>query len=141
MKGEEIRISEFNELQFKMIRIHKLQDQINELWLNPLQPSLAFGDYNYKLLISILENLYSEVHPKCDEKEQEKVKGIFDSINELAENEPPFEKQHPMAKNVTLDRKKWLTLKVKLKELNLYIRTLLDNHGFSPDKDLDLMGL
>jgi len=139
---EDVRISEFNELQFKMLRVHKLQDQINELSINPLSPNLSFGDYNYNLIISILESLYSEVHAKCDKEEQERARKKFEEIDNLIENNSPYEKgNHPTSKKSILNKENWKKIKKEIKELNLYTRTLLDKHGFSPDKDLDLLGL
>jgi len=138
MAGEDIRISEFNELQFKMIRIHKLQDQINELWINPLSPNFSFGDYNYNLIIAILEDLYSEVHAKCSKEEQDKIKEDFENIEDTIEKNPPYVKgNHPTSKRASLDMPNWKELKRELKRINLYIRTLLDNHGYSPDKSWD----
>ena len=142
MIDEGIRISEFNELQFKMIRIHKLQDQINELWINPLAPNLAFGDYNYQLIISILENLYSEVHAKCKEEEQIKINKSFEDIEKLIEDSPIFESgNHPLSKKLVLSIDNWKEIRKEIKALLLYIKVLLDNHGFSPDKDSDADGL
>jgi len=141
MEEENLRLSEFNELQFKMIRIHKLQEQINDLWVNPLAANFAFGEYNYRLLISILQSLYSEVHPKCEEKEKEDIQIMMDEIEDyLEENEPYSSSNHPTSKKLQLDIDNWKELKKRIIKLNLKVRELLDAHGFVPDKNM-LRGL
>lgn len=140
--SEEIRLSEFNELQFKMIRIHKLQDQINELWINALAPNLSFGDYNFNLIIRNLESLYSEVHAKCGDEEREKADKMFEELDDKIIDAPPFEsKNHPTSRKASLSEENWKAIKKGIREINFYIRELLDNHGYSPDKDDDTRGL
>jgi len=139
---DDIRISEFNELQFKMLRVHKLQDQINELFINPLNLNIMFNDYNYSLIVSILFSLYSEVDSKCTPDEKKEGTKKFLEIEELIMENPPYEKgNHPISKVMTINRENWNPIKIKLRELNLFVRNLLDNHGFNPDKDSELMGL
>jgi len=139
---EDIRISEFNELQFKMIRIHKLQDQINELFVNPLSPNLAFGDYNYNLLVSIIRNLYAEVHSKCTDEEREEINNLLEDIDNLMEDEPPYQQSnHPTGRKAILDNDNWKKLRKKIHTLNLKVRGLLDAHGYNPDKNYELDGL
>ena len=136
--SEEIRISEFNELQFKMMRVHTLQHQINELWINPLSPNLTFGDYNFNLIISNLESLYAEVYAKCSNDEIETTDKLFANIERKIHETPPYESNcHPTSKKTSLNKESWFSIKNDIRKLNFHIRKLLDNHGFSPDKDDD----
>lgn len=140
--SEDIKISEFNELQFKMIRIHKIQDQINELWNNPLIMNHFFGNYNYESLLSNIQRLYSECYAKTTEHERKEYKKLIEEIEKLIEDKPPFEKsQHPLGKRLSFNKNNWKELNKKLTALDLYVRELLDKHGFSPDKDDGLGGL
>jgi len=138
---DDINVSEFNEMQFKMIRIHKLQDQINELWNNPFGSVYGFN-YNYEVLFSVIESLYAEVYSKCTKEEKKKAKQRFENVETILEKKPAFEKsKHPSSRRQEFNKDNWKVLKKKLKRLNLYTRQLLENHGFSPNKDFDMMGL
>jgi len=140
--SEDIRISEFNELQFKMIRVHKLQDQINELWNCPLMMNFNFGSYNYESIFSNLQSLYAEVYAKCTPDEIKEYNGLEEEIEKLIEDEPPFEfGNHPTSKKASLNKDNWKEINKKLSDLRKLIKRLLDNHGYSPDKDDGMSGL
>lgn len=138
---DNIRVSEFNELQFKMIRIHKLQDQINILWVNPTMMNFGFGTYNYESIYANLQMLYGEVYAKCTPDEIESYENIKNRIDELIENNPPYEiKNHPTGKKPNFNKDNWKEINNELHKLYLLIRKLLDAHGYSPDKNV-LRGL
>lgn len=146
---QENRESEYNELAFKMKRIHTLQGKIHSYWENPKSKWMnAFCDndkqenltYGFILIFRNLENLYYEVQPKCSEEERKEVEKIIEEIDKLIlhEEECIMEKKQRYDNMVLLySDEKWSQLKTKLRKLQYRLGELLQNHGYNPDKGED----
>jgi len=138
------RESEFNELAFKIARINRLQDKCNILWQSPKQKwfnqEIMGGgpQFGFVLISSNLLQLYKEVRPKCNSKEREKMDKAKDKISELSEKEDDAIGKKGINGDKVIyryDHKKWLEIKKLLDTFENNVRDLLDEHGFSPDKN------
>ena len=87
------KLSTFNEAAYQMLRIHKLQDAINEKSLTPLwkfpneiEPSQYL--YGYQIIINALEGLFVEVSSKLSQKELEEGLETKKKINNFLKEKP-----------------------------------------------------
>ncbi len=90
---EDIDKSSYNEAALKMIRIHKLQEQVNVCSTNPLIFNQDYQCYNYQLMFRCLNSLYQEISDKLS-KEKE-IPGMTKMRKELKK----FMKDHPIFKD------------------------------------------
>lgn len=148
----EKKLSEFNELAFKMLRIHRLQDRVNSLWQSPTEMWVnnnsmnGAPEYGFILIIRALCSLYKEVRPKCTNgKSGEKEKG--DKMrNKLSEKSAKgvlaiSNKAYNGDKKVlNYKPNKWNDLRKEIETFEDFIRDMIQEHGFTPDKS-DVKGL
>jgi len=66
--------SKFNAGMLQMQRIHKLQDEMNNLNKNLIAVDIETGLRNYEVLVNCINSLFQEVSPKLSDKE--KVEGL-----------------------------------------------------------------
>jgi len=76
------QVSDWNEAGLKMIRIHRIQTELNVAMMNPLQRNES-EDYNYIVVFNLISRLYHEGKPKYATKEILEVDGFKNVIDEL----------------------------------------------------------
>ena len=139
--------SEFNELAYKMLRVHKLQDKINMIWSAPTNMWLNDGNgqmqMGFVLIASYTGRLYSEVRSKCTPAEMEEMDELRNTLSEIVDK--GREAIYPLRKNLDrqeerYDHEEWLRIKKLLEYYNDKVLILLDEHGFNPNKN-DVHGL
>lgn len=136
------KVSEFNEAALKMMRLDRIQDHLNELWVYPTAYNVELARYNYEIIQSLIESLYQEVRPKMRDEEKKKGEQYIEIIDRYMEEFPPHkEKRQIEESKKEFDRSNWRKIKKALRTFESFVRHQLDNHGFgSPNKD-DVKGL
>lgn len=140
-------ISEWNEGNFKNLRLHEAQEIINLGKVNPFSLSEDETTWNYLLWKAGIDILYGEGESKYSGEEKEEIDKIRDLIDSLIYFKPPF--KTIITKNYDGGKKNYLIInenqeRIK-KFLRLYERQVKyynDKHGLSTrNKEEDLRGL
>lgn len=133
MERETHRESEYNEGSFQMIRCHEVQTRLHQYKLNLSGWNLVYGDYNYNLLFSDLNNLFAEGSEKFSEPEIKKCSEWKAAIEKLMETHPPHETVKKVFghKKIRLDQLNLKTLTEMLFQYELKIREFRDKHGLT----------
>lgn len=134
--------SEFNEAALKMMRLDRIQDKLNELWVYPTAYNVDTGKYNYEIIQSLIESLFQEVRPKMRDEEVTKGESFVDIVDNCLENLPPHQDiKEGESSDKRFNRENWRIVKKTLRKFESFVRGQLDRHGFgSPEKE-DLSGL
>lgn len=140
-------ISEWNEGNFKTLRLHESQELINMGKMNPFEYSEDGTKWNYVIWKSGIDILYGEGQSKYGEPEIKEIDCIKTLSENLIELFPPFkilrESKYFGNENKFIPIKKNQS-KIK-KYLELYekqVKIYNDAHGLSTrNKDDDLRGL
>jgi len=128
------RISEWNEATLKVIRLHEIQDAINNFKMNPL--GITQGRFNYEWFAKNVEALYGEGYSKYDSKERKKCDEVRKLVFWALENQPPcyFNKDE----SVVEESKSFIVDKDRLNNfmelLEIYVRLVKDyndKHGLT----------
>lgn len=140
-------ISEWNEGNFKNLRLHEAQQLINMGKINPFGMSENGTSWNYQVWKSGIDILYGEGQSKYSEGEIDEIDNIQELIETILRIKPPFKTitEHsyigtnnnfvPITENQRKIEKFLKLYEKKVKEYN-------DAHGLSTrNKDEDLKGL
>ena len=126
--------SEWNEATLKIIRLHEIQTAINLLKINPLGRSN--GEWNYKHILTMIDNLYGEGYSKYSPREREEVDRLKRLCHEALKYLPPHLLE--VEETIGKDKKMYLFNKQNYEMLDglmeAYIsrvRVLNDDHGLT----------
>ncbi|MBU1235142.1 MAG: hypothetical protein KKC77_19815 [Proteobacteria bacterium] len=128
--------SEWNEAMFKMMRLHKIQTEINVVKMNPLSKYELTGQYNYVAWFNLLKNLYDEGKAKYKKVELEEV----DTIREVADNiilKCPIHQTRVSSgyggnkPTAVFNKEYWDILRKLLEVMETKIKLYNDKHGLS----------
>lgn len=139
MGNEEGRISEWNEGNFKSIRLHEIQDSINKLRLNPLM--ITEGKFNYIWLIHNIDILCGEGYSKYSKTERKEVDEIQELLYQACENLPPTlvvenEGIAGKEKTFTVHKERYQKLMELITIFERKVKDYNDKHGLtSPNKE------
>lgn len=143
MSSEEGKISQYNEAQLKMVRIHECQSMVNRLRTNMLGKDYLSNKYNYEVVISELLSLLMEVRGKLTVDEKKKIQWWEEMITKFLEYYPP----HTYITNSSfaqskrefmLNNSNWRILSKVIFDLESFARDMLEEHGYgSFDRDED----
>lgn len=129
------QMSEWNEAMFKMMRLHRIQTEINVVKMNPLS-KYEDGQYNYVVWFNLLKNLYDEGKAKYKVKELEEVDKIKETIELLMERCPAHVIRYGVGYGssrarsiINLDN--WKVIKGMLELFETKIKLYNDLHGLS----------
>lgn len=127
------KISEFNSASFKMLRLHKIMDTLNELDDNLFAWNLEKNTFNYKLKFSKCENLFQEVESKLTEDERKEILKLRDALREFMHKHQAFkvitDKVYPYRQREIPDKEIQIIIEKYLSLLESMCRRLIDAHG------------
>jgi hypothetical protein len=136
IKGE---ISEWNEGNFKSMRLHQAQELINYSKVNPFGRTV--NKWNYELWFVGIDIMLGEGIQKYNESESTISLDLKKEVEELMGKEKIcFISSNNLRKIVTINIEPWKKLKVKLEELEYLIKRYNDKHGLST-KNVGTKGL
>ena len=130
---EDVKISEFNSAAFKMRRLDKIMDSLNELDNNLLAWNEVYHDWNYKIKFAKCENLYQEVESKLTDTEKTKIEGLRNALQYFIDNNPVwktiYSKVYPYKEKKKLDEMAFKIIRDFLTKYESVCRQLIDDHG------------
>ena len=139
------QISEWNEGDYKNLRLHKAQEIINAATLNPLKPIILFDmkKYGYEFWFDGINILFGEGISKYGETEVTEVEKIRDEIEELMEKDPAHKNfsNYNGQTGYSIHPDKWTPIKKKLREFEYKVKKYNDEHGLSTRNKDDDEGL
>lgn len=136
IKGE---ISEWNEGNFKSMRLHQAQELINYSKVNPFGRTV--NKWNYELWFVGVDIMLGEGIQKYNDSESDKSIELKKEVEGLMEKERIcFISNNNSRKIVTINTDPWKLLKVKLEEFEYLIKRYNDKHGLST-KNVGTKGL
>jgi|TARA_R100000687_G_C6387165_1_gene135533 uncharacterized protein (DUF4415 family) len=132
-ESSEPKISAFNSAAFKMQRLHKILDLLNDLDANITAYNEEYQEYNYNIKFSKCENLYQEVESKLTSKEKIKIETLRRYISNFMEENQVFKvvknKTYPYSSKKVLNAGILRILKDLLSKYESECRRLVDAHG------------
>ncbi len=145
-EGNKGSISEWNEGNFKNLRLHEAQELINMGKVDPFSYSSEGTSWNYQIWKAGIDILYGEGCSKYttgEESEIDEVKKIKDFIELFCDTKPPFKQitehhidsqQSKFIPNIENQRK----IKEMLEMYEKIVKQYNDDHGLSTrNKDED----
>lgn len=132
----EQRTTRFNAGIAQTIRIHRLQDKINQYNMNPISYNEHEGNWNYELIISCLESLYKEAEAKLNVESRKKYYELYKIVHDALEEYPIYQtvKTVNSGAKSKFNESYWKIFKKLLFKYESHIRGLLDDVGLNnPD--------
>jgi len=131
---EENRVSEWNEANFKMKRLHDIQEAINFFKLEPTQ--ITEGKFHYEKHFKYLNALAGEGRSKYADTEKLKVDRIKLIITEMLAKLPPHSRiivdnMNGSKNGFTLDKDRLKIILTLIDEYEDVIKEFNDKHGLS----------
>ena len=128
-------VSEWNEAVFKMMRLHKIQTELNIVKMNPLA-KYENGQYNYLMWFNFLCSLYFEGKAKYKAKEIEEIDSIKKVIEDMLLKRPVHIAKINISYGGTkqvdvLRNENWNQIKKLLELLETQVKFYNDTHGLS----------
>jgi len=138
------QVSEWNEAMFKMIRLHKLQTEINISFMNPFDKNET-GEYNYKVAFNLLCRLYGEGKAKYKATEIVEVDTIKDILENLMYKFPVhcsrINSSYDGDKRIdTFNNGNWKLIKQFLDMFETKVKYYNDVHGLSTKNAENMSG-
>ncbi len=134
--NEEYAESKFNAGMAQMMRIHNLQQLINQCNLNPFELDFDPRIRNYQVKFNTLNSLLMEAHSKLTSKERDDIEKMRDRLSR-------FMKGHPVVSIRTrinregikkIDYKLWDVTETFITEYEAAVKDLLEKHGINSPK-------
>lgn len=130
---DDIKISEFNSAGFKMRRLDKIMDALNELDNNLKAFNPLYQEYNYILKFHRCENLFQEVESKLTEEERRQANVLRNALQYFIDNNPVWktvrEKIYPYKSKKVIDEIAFRIIRDFLSKYESLCRKLIDVHG------------
>jgi len=127
------KMSAFNSAGFKMQRLHKILDLLNDLDTNLTAYNEQFQEYNYKIKFHKCENLYQEVESKLTKLEKVDIEILRDYIKEFMDKYDVFRtikiKVYPFSSKRVINTSILRILRDLLSKYESECRRLVDAHG------------
>jgi len=129
------KVSEWNEADYKMKRLHELQTEINKCNMMPLSKHFLNGEWNYIILFRCISALYSEGNAKYKQAELDEVNKLKEMITKHLKVCPPHKPKNKAGSGNqmqwTLNLENWELLQKLLEEYEYKVRYYNDKHGLS----------
>ena len=127
------KMSAFNSAGFKMQRLHKILDLLNDLDTNLTAYNEQFQEYNYRIKFHKCENLYQEVESKLTKLEKVDIEILRKYIIEFMDNHDVFRtvkiKVYPFSSKKVINTHILRILRDLLSRYESECRRMVDNHG------------
>ncbi len=138
-EASEGKVSEFNAAAYKMRRLDKIQDSLNEIRSNLWAWNLDFQSYNYVLYFKNCESLHQEVHSKLKETEIKTIDKLRFAIKTFIKKYPTYTQTINVSnsKNNRLKFDPQLASMIEdcLFKYELMCRRYIDEHGMDTRYD------
>lgn len=131
-------VSEWNEGNFKSMRLHQAQMLINNAKINPF--SRNSNKWSYELWFSGIDIMYGEGQQKYSESEKKSCKELKAEVEELLKIRVCSPIKQNGKEGVSVSVVTWDQLKPKLEEFEYLVKTYNDKHGLST-KNVGTKGL
>jgi hypothetical protein len=129
----DFKISAFNSAGFKMQRLHKILDLLNDLDANLTAFNEEFQEYNYKIKFHKCENLYQEVESKLTPKEKARIETLRIYIINFMDKHSVFKtikkKTYPFSSKQIINTNILQIVRDLLSRYETECRRLVDAHG------------
>ena len=128
------QISEWNEGDYKNLRLHKAQEIINFASIDPFKKLNFFGTiiFGYKAWFEGINILFREGKAKYSETEFGEVKKLREEIETLlSENEICKEFEERGRRVISINLNNWKEIKKKLNDYEDKVYMYNDSHGLS----------
>ena len=129
------QISEWNEGDYKNLRLHKAQEIINASTLNPLGKMNLFGinKLGYRFWFDGIDMLFGEGMSKYSPDEVKEIEKLREEVENLIESNPASKNftNWKGEKGESIHYDKWKPIKKKLREFEYKVKKYNDNHGLS----------
>ena len=122
-------MSGFNEASFKMLRLHELQKNLNDVKQNPFAYNYEIGSFNFQISFRVLNQYLQEIVSRLSSEEIIVVTTIRDLIKKFMELKIAEFKKNK--KSVFIDAERWKFLEPHMESYETLLRTLADRHGFA----------
>lgn len=127
-------ISEWNEGDFKNLRLHQAQDIINQSVINPFG-KFQFGSltkWGYELRLDGINILFGEGMQKYSDDEYKKTIELKKAVEELIEKNVVCSTIKSNGRiGVSINKNNWKKIKEKIEEFEYEVKYLNDKHGLS----------
>jgi len=140
------QVSEWNEGNFKNLRLHEAQEMINIHKINPLKP-IGFNRYHYHLWISAVNVLYGEGQSKYSDDEIKEINILKLDLDVSLAIYPPnllvyYDSISGKKKKSVFSNKNWMKIREKIENYESRVKYFNELHGLSTrNVDYDLEGL
>lgn len=135
---KEGEVSEWNEGNFKSLRLHQAQDLMNRAKIFPLKKFGIEPDskFNYEIWFDSIIILFGEGSAKYSEKEYDEVCLLQEEVTDIMEKNPPCSLKKSYIngdyhKVTSVNQKRWKDLKKKIEEFEYKVKSYNDKHGLS----------
>ncbi len=131
-------VSEWNEGNFKSMRLHQAQMLINNSKINPFMKTN--NKWAYELWYVGIDIMFGEGQQKYNQPEINKVKEVKKEVEDLMEEQICSIINNETRRGVSVQIAKWKILKEKLEEFEYLVKSYNDKHGLST-KNVGTKGL
>lgn len=124
--------SGFNEAAYMMVRLHQLQTGINQARLNPLGSDPQTGTPYYKLWLSCLDALYSEMSGKFEEKQKKELKAYQQIIRSKLLTNPIYRRSYSAVSGTSkmlFNQSNWIDIEHLLMQYEEKLKLYKEEHG------------
>lgn len=131
-------VSEWNEGNFKSLRLHQAQDLMNRAKIYPLKKFGMESDskFNYEIWIDSIIILFGEGAAKYSGEEYAEVCALQSKVTDMMEKNPPCASKKSYVnedyhKVTSVNQEHWRALKKKIEEFEYKVKLYNDKHGLS----------
>ena len=124
--------SGFNEAGYMMVRIHLLQTAMNQAKLNPLGSDPQTGTPYYKLWLSCLDSLYSEMSGKLELKEKKELRAYQQIIRSKLLTNPIYRRSYSAVSGtgkMVFNQSNWQDIEHLLMRYEERVKFYKEEHG------------
>lgn len=136
----EHRTARFNAGIAQTIRIHKLQDRMNQYNLNPISYNAEEQNFNYELILSCIESLYKEAEAKLSPDSKKNYYVLYGKVHKTLEEYPIYEQVKTISSGTRtkFNDNYWKIFRKLLFIYESFVRSVLDDVGLNnPDYGYD----
>lgn len=133
----------FNEAAYMMVRLHQLQTAINQARLNPLGSDPTTGTPYYKLWLSCLDGLYSEMSGKLNDAQKKELKAYQQIIRSKLITNPIYRQTHSAVTGTNrtiFNHQAWADIEHLLMQYEEKLKVFKEEHGLG-NPDMGTAGL
>jgi hypothetical protein len=134
--SKEGAVSEWNEGNWKSLRLHEAQNLMNNSYMDLLKYNPFTKSYGYENWISATIILFKEGQSKYSDEEFSQVYGLKEEILKIMNENPPFLRINEDTLNGIRQRDvfnyyNWEKIRLKAEEFETLVKKYNDKHGLS----------